>query len=160
MRWFTSDLHLGHRLTTKDRGFNTIKEHDEAVIASFCDLPRKGKLWILGDIGFRIESMELLRAIPCRNIVMVFGNHDTFDLGVYNKYFADIRGVQKYNKMWLSHIPVHPQELYRVVGNIHGHIHKCAATKPLEDKRYFNVNWDFHLGPVPFETIEEQFNGC
>lgn len=154
-RFFTSDLHLGHKRAAEFRGFDSVQEHDQAVMESLWSLPRRSKLWILGDIAFNDEGIKLLFTIPSMVKVAILGNHDKYPASQYCKIFNKVQGFVKYEKMFLSHCPIHPQELYRVRGNIHGHIHKGAATDPIEDPRYFNLNWDFHLGPVPWDVIDQ-----
>lgn len=155
-RYFISDLHLGHKAQIKWRGFKSQEEHDTAVIESLMTLPKKSKLWVLGDIAFNEESLKLINRIPSRLKVCVLGNHDKMPAKKYLEVFNDIIAPIKYKRFWLSHQPIHLQEMYRVRGNIHGHIHDNAATKPLQYP-YFNVNWDFHKQPVLFERIEEFF---
>lgn len=43
-----------------------------------------------------------------------------------------------YKNTWISHCPIHPQELRNRDGNIHGHLHNSIVP----DLRYFNVNLD------------------
>lgn len=154
-RFFTSDLHLGHRKAAESRGYDSVEEHNQGVMESLWALPRRSKLWILGDIAFNDEGMKLLHSIPSMQKVAILGNHDKYPARVYLKIFNNVQGFVKYEKTFLSHCPIHPQELYRVRGNIHGHIHKDTATAPLEDPRYFNLNWDFHRGPVSWDEIDQ-----
>jgi len=49
------------------------------------------------------------------------------------------------NRYVMTHIPIHPQELYtRWHGNIHGHLHNKFVFKNIQgtikDKRYINVS--------------------
>lgn len=155
-RYFTSDLHLGHPHAAKMRGFSSVAEHDEAVILSLLDLPARSKLWVLGDIAYNPQALALLHACPCTVKHAVLGNHDKMHTREYLKVFRSVEGAVRYKKLWLTHIPVHPQELYRCMGNVHGHIHKSGATKNL-GMPYFNVNWDNWLRPVPYEEIQKAY---
>lgn len=157
-RFFTSDLHLGHRLAAEKRGFDTLDEHDAAVFDSLVQLPRRSKLWVLGDIAFSARGIEILKALPSTQVVAVLGNHDKLPASRCLDVFDDVHGALKYKGWWVTHIPIHPQEMYRCKGNIHGHIHKGAATPELP-LPYFNVNWDFHRGPVAFEEIDAAIEG-
>ena len=152
-RFFTSDLHIGHASVARLRNFNSIEEHDNAIIESLQKLPKKSKLWILGDIAWNEASLMRLREVSCKIKVAILGNHDTMLARTYLEVFDDIIGPVKYKKLWLSHHPIHPQEMYRCKGNVHGHIHMYGATPKLA-LPYYNVNWDFHKGGVPFEKIE------
>lgn len=154
--FFTSDLHIGHKLAAQKRGFQTTDEHDMAVLSSFSKLTERDKLFIVGDVIFRNSLLHRLGELHCR-VGIVGGNHDTMRAAKYLQYVHDFAGTLDYKGWLVTHIPIHPQELYRAKGNIHGHIHEGAATPPLEDPRYFNVNWDFHRGPVPFEEIDRTY---
>lgn len=55
---------------------------------------------------------------------------------------------------WISHCPVHYQELRGRVGNIHGHLHFAE----LDDPRYFDVGLDKNnFKFVDFEDIKNIF---
>lgn len=49
--WLCSDLHLGHELVARLRGFKSVREHDEVVLENLrsCVEP-DDDLWILGDV--------------------------------------------------------------------------------------------------------------
>ena len=151
--FFSSDWHLGHKLAADKRGFQHVPEHDWTIISNMETLSKRDKLFLLGDIAYSMESMELLSRLRC-DIDIVLGNHDRFKSEVYLKWARRVEGMLKYKKFWVTHCPIHPQEMYRVRANIHGHIHRGAATPDL-DWPYFNVNVDFHnYEPVPFDTID------
>lgn len=140
--WFTSDLHLGHKLAARLRGFDSVKEHDVNIITTLMDqVNKRDILFVLGDVAMDKESLKLLSAVDCRK-KMLFGNHDEYGHEDYLKYFESLHGFYKYKGVWLSHCPIHPQEMYRCKANIHGHIHKNAGTPELEFP-YINMNWDF-----------------
>jgi calcineurin-like phosphoesterase family protein len=151
-RYFTSDTHIGHKLAAHKRGFDSLDAHDEAVLGSMLDLPHRSKLWVLGDIAFGPKASAEVALRLRGNTTFLLGNHDKQGAKPYTDIGLEVIGPLKYKGLWLSHHPIHPQELYRVSGNIHGHIHKDAATPPLPYP-YFNVNWDFHGWPVDFEEI-------
>lgn len=149
---FTSDLHLGHSLAARLRGFESYEAHDEAVIKTLgqqCD--KRTVLWVLGDVAMRLESLDLLRKVPGRKR-LVRGNHDSFPVATYLQYFEEVHGFLRYKNMWLSHCPVHPQEMCRVKINVHGHIHANAATQPLGFP-YLDVNWDFYRRALSLDEI-------
>jgi len=155
---FTSDLHLGHALAAGKRGFATVEEHDQAVIETLANqCTKRSVLWILGDVAMRPESLALLAKVPGRKR-LVRGNHDRYAISEYLKYFEDVHGFLKYKQMWLSHCPIHPQEMHRVKLNVHGHIHADAATKPL-GRPYLCVNWDFLARALALEEALAFRNG-
>jgi len=149
---FVSDLHLGHDLAARSRGYLSTADHDIEIVRQLqrrCN--KRTVLWVLGDVAMRESALDLLAVVPGRK-VLVRGNHDTFPISTYLKYFEDVCGFLRYKQMWLSHCPIHPQEMYRCKLNVHGHIHK--NTRSLELARpYFNVNWDFWRDVVPLHTL-------
>lgn len=149
---FASDLHLGHIKASINRGYASVEEHDRAVIdklKSQCN--KRTLLWVLGDVAMRPQSLQLLAEVPGQKR-LVRGNHDQYDLAEYLKYFSDVHGILKYKNMWLSHCPIHPQEMYRCKLNVHGHIHK-NSNSPEIPLPYFNVNWDFWGRAVSLDEI-------
>lgn len=156
-RYFTSDLHIGHRLVAELRGFTSVNEHDEWILNKLTEIGSRVKLWFLGDIVIDRSKLDLIKAIPAKNKVLIMGNHDVFSAREYLEVFDEIIGPVKYKNYFLTHQPIHPQEIYRVKGNIHGHIHgKMGATKDIEGP-YFNVNIENMERAVSFDEIEERF---
>lgn len=161
MVYFTSDLHLGHKAIYKYRTkFNTPKEHDDYVIDKILSLGKRDILFILGDFLFDgdhyNEYIERLAKKKCR-IKLVMGNHDSRKL-----YEEDIFEIQlplfSYKNMWVSHCPIHPQEMRNRTKNIHGHLHLEHVRVSYKqfsgkDKRYFNVNLD--VNGYEFVSVEE-----
>jgi calcineurin-like phosphoesterase family protein len=76
--FYTSDLHLGHRLMLQTRGFQAIEDHDEAVIGNWNQAVSPGDtVWLLGDVAMRWD--DALRAKLARlngTVHLVTGNHD------------------------------------------------------------------------------------
>ena len=150
--YFTSDLHLSHKLASELRGFNSIQEHDDFVMDSLKKIDNKrAMIWILGDVAMQPEALERLGDLRSR-LKLVRGNHDQYKDEEYQKYFEVMHGFLKYKNLWLSHCPIHPQEMFRCGANVHGHIHKNAATDCLGFP-YINMNWDFWRRPVSLNEI-------
>lgn len=150
---FTSDLHIGHDLAAEKRGFTSVAEHDDFVISTLKEQCSKNTvLWVLGDVVMRGGEIRRLAEIPGRK-KLVIGNHDELPTLEYLLYFEEIHGITKYKSMWLSHCPIHPQEMYRCKLNVHGHIHKNTSS-PLLPHPYFNVNWDFWGRAVALDEIK------
>jgi calcineurin-like phosphoesterase family protein len=146
------------------RGFNSVQHHDDTIIGNILGtLPKRVKLYVLGDVGHEEDSISRLTAgIKLKHggnrIVLVPGNHDTKKAERYLLYFDEVRGAHKYRAWWVSHFPIHPNELFKRKGNIHGHVHATGATGLLEFP-YFNVNVDVNnYLPVEFEWIETWFS--
>src|SRR5262249_1688176 len=100
--WFTADLHLGHGniikfcnrpfMTAKEQAElrgnpraklrlsdETIRRHDDALIDTInACVGADDVLWILGDFcwGQLHEATEYRKRIRCRNVHLVWGNHD------------------------------------------------------------------------------------
>src|SRR4029078_12561538 len=79
--YFISDLHLGHKLVSENRGFGSTEEHDNAVMRSLARANGEDVLWVLGDVTCtgnrdKIEAaLAMLRMHPARKR-LVIGNHD------------------------------------------------------------------------------------
>lgn len=169
--YFTSDLHLGHKAIPKYRTpFATMEEHDDFIINKILALGKRDILFVLGDFLFDgphyDDYITRLSEKKCR-IKVVMGNHDSMKL-----YKEDIFEVQlplfSYKNHWISHCPIHPQEMRNRAGNIHGHLHlervidtryptSISNPRPI-DPRYFNVNLDVNdYDFVKVETIQQFF---
>lgn len=144
MNYFTSDTHLGHKSILKYREkYKTNEEHDEAFFHELSKLTKRDILYVIGDFIFDGKDfenyLERISKFPCR-IKLVMGNHDSLNL--YTQTIAKNIEIQlplfTYKNFWISHCPIHEQELRGRIGNIHGHLHRAK----LEDDRYFDVGLD------------------
>lgn len=79
--WYISDLHLGHKLVSELRGFDSTADHDEAVIESLAPVTSGDALWVLGDVTCTSDKdklhnlLGLLGRHPARKH-LIAGNHD------------------------------------------------------------------------------------
>ncbi len=154
MRYFCSDLHLGHDLAARLRGFDSVEEHDNFIINTLtATLNKRDILVVMGDVAMDRFALFRLLEVPCMNLELVYGNHDDEALEDYLLVFSKIHGFYKYKNMWISHCPMHPQELFGRV-NIHGHLHKGASTPPIRFP-YINMNWDYWARPVSLNEIKD-----
>jgi calcineurin-like phosphoesterase family protein len=84
--WFWSDMHLGHKCEHwetplwKNRGFNSVEEHDETLIERWNDnIGEESDIFHLGDIMFgsngeeRLE--EVLNKLTFKTLYLFSGNH-------------------------------------------------------------------------------------
>lgn len=161
MNYFTSDLHLGHKGIMKYRKkefYNYRYIHDIEIIEQIFLLGKRDILFILGDFIFDCKEydnyVDMLRKYKRCRIKLIMGNHDSKRL-----YSEDVVEMQlpfySYKNMWLSHCPIHPQEMRNRVGNIHGHLHDCC----IDNSMYFNVNLDVNNYKfVPLDDIKAHFN--
>jgi len=80
MRFFTADLHLGHKniLAYCDRPFETVEKMDEALLENINQTVDIGDLlYILGDFCFgEKHAAAYLDKIYCQHVILVMGNHD------------------------------------------------------------------------------------
>ena len=164
--WFSSDWHFGHKNIHKFRTkFATPQENHEYFISLAKQrLSKRSTLWLLGDIAFTPEAIEMLKEIPCK-INLLLGNHcfQHVSSHIYRNFLASpkinkVVGVTMYKGMRLSHAPLHPAELRGSI-NIHGHTHGNMPAYDENDKYFFSVcpeDHDYQL--VNLETILEYKN--
>lgn len=175
---FTSDCHLGHKAILKYRPqFNTIEEHDEAFFTEVGKLKKRDILFVLGDFIFDSDKfeyyLERLSKYSCR-IKLVMGNHDS--IKIYTQNIANNIEIQlplfTYKEHWISHCPIHPDEIRGRKGNIHGHTHGNIimtdvdelaykdeyTTEKRADKRYYDVGLDNNnFKFITFEDVLRKF---
>lgn len=80
MRWFTSDLHLGHGNVVRycGRPFTTVDEMNDALVEAWNrEVAPDDEVWILGDLamGRIADTLPLVGDLPGRKH-LVLGNHD------------------------------------------------------------------------------------
>lgn len=164
---FISDLHLGHKrileFSPNHRKGPTTEDHDEWVVSTIAaNMTKRDRLYILGDVILSNSiPLEILTRIPGDKI-LVRGNHDDrFTAKDFLEVFVDVLGISKYKGYWLSHAPIHPDEL-RGCKNIHGHVHTNSIMEKGDgldeyDPRYINVSVEA-LGAMPI-TMQQIVNG-
>jgi len=136
--FFIADPHFGHRSICKYRPeFKTPEEHDEHVISKWNSVVKKRNhfVWVLGDMCIKNPKYDMKTLINRLNgtIFLITGNHCHLPYYQHPK-IQIMPGVLKKYGFWLSHAPIHPQEL-RGHKNIHGHVHY----KTIPDNNYINV---------------------
>lgn len=145
-RYIISDLHLGHNNILNFEPMRLgeplidIAEHDAVLGVRWnTTINPKDIVYILGDVAFKAKALEEFSEWNGIKI-LVRGNHDDKAEDLYRKVFSKVYGVLKVNKVWLSHAPIHPNEL-RGCPNIHGHVHRRVIRKPTGeiDTRYRSV---------------------
>lgn len=150
----TADTHFGHKKIIEFeptlRPFATIEQHDEELVRRWNDTVRpKDTVWHLGDVVFGAINLPILgRLNGLKHLIM--GNHDHYPAEDYLRYFRHLHGTVENRGYIMSHVPVHPQQLTRFKGNIHGHMH----AKTMEDPRYACVSME-HTGltPILLDTV-------
>lgn len=158
--FLVSDTHFGHDNIcrflrtdgTKLRPWDSATEMDKVLINNWNSVVGpQDKVYHLGDVFINRKFRFILDHLNGTK-VLIKGNHDIFDLENYTPYFKDIRAYHKLDKCILSHIPIHPQQLGRFKGNIHGHLHEHIVTDSQgnPDTRYMTVCVE-HINYTPVE---------
>ncbi len=165
--YFTSDLHFGHKNLCEGLRGMTSEESDKLIIDNWNSVvTKRDKVYVLGDITMErphdIYTLTQLRG----DIVVVGGNHDIHQCcKKLNKIGIVVMGALEYKGYICTHIPIHPLEMERFKGNIHGHIHKDGiidgwkyeGIKDLGDG-YLNVNTELHnYTPIEFNKLIEYY---
>ena len=156
-----ADLHLSHTNMALHRGFATVEEHDEYIIAKWNSVVSKRDVtYILGDVTMEKSAPYHLldRLNGIKHVVL--GNHDRRqDVKKLLEHVESVAGMIQYKGIILTHCPIHPMELdYRFKHNIHGHIHEKVVMKMLDgweeiDERYYCVSCE-RVDYTP-KTLEE-----
>lgn len=143
--WFCSDLHFGHKNIQKFRKEVSSEEDNRQRISSEWTqaVTKRDIVFVLGDAAFTMDTVSQFGVLPGKKF-LIRGNHDKLDTAVYLKYFDEVYGLLKYKEFWLSHAPIHPDEL-RGKRNLHGHVHYHTIQQELkgfpqlqDDPGYFN----------------------
>lgn len=172
--FFASDTHFGHksiiRLSQGTRPGSTPEEHDEILIDKWNKVvgAKRCMVYLLGDVAMSPEGYKKLARLN-GEIRIIMGNHEDRWLGkgrdMGNLQCASVwlpyrikfvpASLLKYKHIWLSHCPIHPAEMRKCFGNVHGHVHN----KTIDDPRYLNVSMEQLPGfaPITLEAVRETF---
>ncbi len=144
--WFIGDIHAGHKNIANFRKEITSEEHNREVIGESWNklVTKRDLVWVLGDAAFTQDGLDWIGTLKGEKRLLR-GNHDTLPIQKYLEVFSEVYGILKYKNYWLSHAPIHPDEL-RGKSNIHGHVHyhnirQCGdfgCSK--DDGRYLNTS--------------------
>lgn len=132
--WFTSDWHWGHKGQERWRGLTEEQIVERTTVDYLSNVNPRDHVYFLGDIVWDRGRLQELREHPGTKF-LIRGNHDTLTSLEYLTVFQEIYGLFKYKHMWLSHAPVHSDEL-RGSMNLHGHTHSHNIDHP----KYFNCS--------------------
>lgn len=91
--WFASDHHFGHEFMRKLRNFETIEEHDNAIIEAHNRVVKPGDdVYFLGDFIFRSKTTYDVYAKKLNgNLHLLRGNHDKLGLETAAKGFIWVK---------------------------------------------------------------------
>lgn len=177
-RFFTSDTHLGHPLVARDRGFDSVADHDDAVCDAWAStVGKRDTVYVLGDVVIRNLDANLARLVRLPGVKhLIAGNHD----GIHPNNVNAHRLFRRYSvafdsiasagtvkiagqRVLLSHFPYvgdHADRSDRYTqwrlpdeGGplIHGHVHDEWVV----NGRQRNVGIDTSIAPVPEPEIAE-----
>jgi calcineurin-like phosphoesterase family protein len=177
--WFTSDTHFGHKNICKGtsvwtsgyRDFDNPEQMNRVMLDNINNVVKENDvLYHLGDwgMGNPVESIiEARKAIHCREIHLILGNHDPFirkNKMNCQSLFASIQDmlVTHINKkpITMAHYPMHTWgarhrgKSWHLHGHCHGHMNGTAYYL---DKRALDVGIDTHpeFRPYHFDEIRE-----
>ena len=150
---FISDLHFNHEAMAEKRGFSNVNDMNEKIISKWNkSVNKRDLIYILGDVTFKDEkSFKYLNYLKGKKH-LILGNHESKKhIKMLLNYIDSLSGPIRFRKKyWLSHIPIHPNELYGSI-NIHGHIHDDLITK---------MEWDY-ISKEEKVTIDNRYiNVC
>ncbi len=138
---YIADLHMEHKSIHKYRPVFESSLHNDlycmAILEETCT--KRDTLWCLGDCLFGKKYIPFFKSLP-GNKFLVLGNHDTREGPGARELlngFDEVYALVKHKNVWLSHAPLHPDEL-RGKYNVHGHVHDAS----IPDPRYLNVSMD------------------
>lgn len=160
--WFTADLHLGHANIIKfcQRPFlspeeellaledsrgkwrisqATLARHDEGILNAINqEVQEFDTLWILGDFCWGgVEAAQKYRSrILCKNVNLVWGNHDPAGIGDCFQHVCDqTLIIVSGQDIFLNHYPMRSWERsfhgsWQLYGHVHGRLAKDDANQP------------------------------
>ena len=165
-----SDTHFGHESSlrwlredgvTKVREFQNLTEMNQLMIDNWNKtVGPLDKVYHLGDVAMNRRYLNTLFALNGRK-VLIKGNHDIFKLEDYKHFFYDIRAYHVLDKFIFSHIPIHPEQIDKFKGNVHGHLHERRI---LDKSGNFDVNYmsvcveQVNYTPVELSVIQKHFS--
>ena len=122
--YFIGDLHMGHEGIHKFRTqFPNEAVHRQFLMDTWNDtITKRDVVYVMGDAAFTQDGLDSISTLSGRKI-LVRGNHDLLPTEAYLGVFQEVYGALAWKGLWLTHIPIHPNELYGRT-NIHGHCHR------------------------------------
>jgi len=163
MKYFISDLHLGHNYILKhdDRPFKDLNTMENEFVKRInSNVHQNDYLYIIGDIAFRVNQINkidnFISRLNCKNIILILGNHDKFNPFKYVEI-----GIQSVHtslfieneEFCLIHDPAicsgYPNQKF-----ICGHVHKLFK----KVQNVYNVSCCIHdYYPVSLDQIRQCF---
>lgn len=127
--FFTADDHFAHenilKITDRDLHFSSSEEHDDALLEGInSTVGENDRLFVLGDFAWRAGE-SFTNRIRCKNLHLIFGNHDRAGFGKLFKSVEDTAIVKlQGHKVFLSHYPhAYWPSSHRGSLHLYGHVH-------------------------------------
>jgi len=154
--FFVGDIHGGHKNIHKYRTqFESEEHHYEVIKENYHSVvTKRDKVFFMGDIAFTQERLEDIGKWTAERKVLILGNHCRDSISMENicQQFDEVYSLLKYKNFWLSHAPIHPNEL-RGKYNLHGHVHFAS----IDDSRYFNTSLEnIDYTPIDLNTVRKR----
>lgn len=126
--YFIGDMHFGHTHIHKFRKqFSNEQVHRAYLMEKWItSIGKRDVVYVMGDAAFTQEGLDDIGRLAGRKI-LIRGNHDLLPTEAYLKVFEEVYGAFAWKGLWLTHIPIHPAELYGRT-NVHGHCHRGGPT--------------------------------
>ncbi len=167
--FFTSDLHFGHVniIRYSHRPFDHVQQMDDTLIANLnAVVGAEDTLYFLGDFCMGVERehwVERCRAyrerIVCRNIVLIWGNHDKRTDPGFTDLFSAAYDLHEMvlgeQRLVLCHYPLRTwNQSHHGSWHLHGHEHGQLAEDP--QSLSFDVGVDcWNYRPLSWEQVQE-----
>lgn len=164
MIFLSADLHIGHKLLRRIRGFSELApdEMDDHIVRVWNEtVSEKDETYLLGDVALcnPTRALAILNQLHGR-IYLVRGNHDKWiGKGRVGKmtvnrfeWIKDRHLLRCPNgeRAVLSHEPYETWEgAHRGVFHFHGHSHGSGR----RTGRRRDVGWDVYKKPMPLDTL-------
>ena len=149
-----SDLHLGHKNIAKFRNLQSEEENYEMLKENWHKIiTKRDTVFLLGDVCFTEERLKDFSSWKAEQKILILGNHDTDNVSIKSimETYDKVYSLLKYKEFWLSHAPIHPDELRGRV-NIHGHTHYHV----IDDHRYVNICVEHtNFSPANIEIVRK-----
>lgn len=158
--FFASDTHFSHkniikflnRDGSKLRPWNTIEEHDEALVNNWNRVVGPyDHVYHLGDVAMDKKGLQVVKRLNGK-LRLIPGNHDVYKTRDYLSVgFEEIKGVRVFDNMICSHIPLAEESITERFGtNVHGHLHGNVIPNP----RYFSVSMEqIEFTPIHYDEL-------
>lgn len=173
--WFTSDTHYGHRNIVRGvsqwadksgcRDFDTVDEMNDTIVdqINLC-VQETDTLYHIGDwsMGGSRNIAEFRSRLNCRDIHLVYGNHDRAiqtDRYQTRALFSSIQPlmIQRIggHRIVLCHFPLLVwEDHHRGVWHLHGHSHGHLINPGYYSRKVLDVGVDAHPAFRPYSLGE------